>query len=78
MCENIKIVSDGEDYEDAVLSAMIHVKDALPEESHVFRDPEDCNNTHDWYLKHSDCELSPGGTRIGGLFVFGRNYGEAE
>lgn len=76
MCENIKVVCDGGDYEEAILQAMIHVKDSLPETSHVFRDPEDCG-VDDWFLKHSDCELSPGGTRVGGMFIFTRNYEEA-
>lgn len=75
MCENIKIEIQGEDYEDCMYNAMAKCKDQLPETTYVFRDPDDCGQ-EDWFLKHSECELSAGGTVLGGIFVFTRNYEE--
>lgn len=78
MCENIKIHESGDDYEEAVLNAMLKLKDSVPADHQVFRDPHQCGREEDWFLAHSECEISAGGTQIGGTFVFRRNYDEYE
>lgn len=76
MCENIRVDSAGDSYMSAVLDAMVKVKDVLEETEHVFRDPEECHDG-DWFLAHTQCELSMGGTQVGGVFVFQR-YGDEQ
>jgi len=76
VCENIKVEASGPNYDDALLEAMRDCKDAVGELCSVFRDPEECKSDDDWFLAHSDCELSGGKTVVGGLFVFRRRYEE--
>jgi hypothetical protein len=71
VCENIKVVASDSSYNLAMLNAMTICKNRIMETESVFRDPEECHDD-DWFLAHSDCEISPGGGQIHGVFLFRR------